>query len=104
MLPTIVRCRVRSTHSSTTCPSSSTAMRDSCLVALMTISRDMAAGIVDCALMPLTIYFAGAITGGRGDVDHYRRIVAALEADGHRVLAGAVAAEHVGPSGEALDA
>src|SRR5207302_2372936 len=41
MLPTMVRCRVRSTHSSTTCPSSSTAMRDSCLVALMTISRDI---------------------------------------------------------------
>lgn len=54
--------------------------------------------------MPLTIYFAGAITGGRGDVDHYRAIVEALETDGYRVLAGAVAAEHVGPSGEALDA
>ena len=54
--------------------------------------------------MRLTIYFAGSITGGRADVDHYRAIVEALEADGHRVLAGAVAAEHVGPSGEALDA
>jgi nucleoside 2-deoxyribosyltransferase len=52
----------------------------------------------------MTIYFAGAISGGRGDVAHYRRIVEALEADGHRVLAGAVAAEHVGDSGEALDA
>ncbi|MEK6375668.1 MAG: nucleoside 2-deoxyribosyltransferase [Acidobacteriota bacterium] len=52
----------------------------------------------------MTIYFAGAITGGRGDVEHYRAIVEALEADGYRVLAGAVTAEHVGPSGEALDA
>ena len=51
----------------------------------------------------LTIYFAGSISGGRGDVGHYRQIVAALEADGHRVLAGAVAAEHVGSGGEALD-
>lgn len=52
----------------------------------------------------MNVYFAGSITGGRADVDHYRAIVKALEADGHRVLAGAVAAEHVGPSGEALDA
>lgn len=52
----------------------------------------------------MIIYFAGSITGGRGDVDHYRAIVEALESDGYRVLAGAVAAEHVGPSGEALDA
>src|SRR2546430_16924816 len=52
----------------------------------------------------MKVYFAGAISGGRGDVAHYRQIVAALEADGHHVLAGAVAAEHVGPSGEALDA
>src|SRR5436305_1240644 len=101
MLPTMVRCRERSTHSSTTCPSSSTAMRDSCLVALMTISRDIRA---DCRLrgMPLTLYFAGAISGGRADVGHYREIVRALEADGYRVLAGAVAAEHVGAGGEAL--
>src|SRR5687768_9984238 len=41
MLPTMVRCRVRSTHSSATCPSSTTAIRDSCLVELMTISRDI---------------------------------------------------------------
>src|SRR5437763_2127880 len=103
MLPTMVRWRVRSTHSSTTCPSSSTAMRDSCLVALMTISRDIRS---DCRLrsMPLTLYFAGAISGGRADVGHYREIVRALEADGHRVLAGAVAAEHVGAGGEALTA
>lgn len=52
----------------------------------------------------LCIYFAGSITGGRGDVGHYREVVAALEADGHRVLAGAVAAEHIGPSGEPLTA
>lgn len=51
-----------------------------------------------------TIYFAGSITGGRGDVALYREIVAALQAEGHHVLAGAVAAEHVSSSGEALDA
>jgi len=51
----------------------------------------------------LTIYFAGAISGGRGDVAHYREIIAALEADGHRVLAGAVAAENVGADGERLE-
>lgn len=51
----------------------------------------------------LTIYFAGAISGGRGDVAHYREIISALQADGHRVLAGAVAAEDVGAGGEALD-
>lgn len=52
----------------------------------------------------LTIYFAGAISGGRSDVAHYRQIVSALENDGHRVLAGAVAAEDVGADGELLDA
>jgi 2'-deoxynucleoside 5'-phosphate N-hydrolase len=51
----------------------------------------------------LTIYFAGAISGGRADVAHYRAIIAALEQDGHRLLAGAVAAEQVGDGGEALD-
>jgi len=50
-----------------------------------------------------TIYFSGAITGGREDVAYYKRIVDALEAAGYRVLAGAVAAEHVGAHGEALD-
>jgi hypothetical protein len=50
-----------------------------------------------------TIYFAGAISGGRADVALYREIIAALEADGHHVLAGAVAAEHVTASGETLD-
>jgi len=34
----------------------------------------------------------------------YRRIIDTLEKDGHRVLAGAVAAEHVGAGGESLDA
>jgi nucleoside 2-deoxyribosyltransferase len=53
--------------------------------------------------MPLTIYFGGAISGGRADVGHYRRIVDALAADGHRVLAGAVASEDVTAHGEALD-
>jgi len=51
----------------------------------------------------LTLYFAGAISGGRNDVALYREIIAALENDGYRVLAGAVAAEHVTASGEALD-
>jgi len=53
--------------------------------------------------VPLTLYFAGAISGGRGDVALYRQIITALESDGHHVLAGAVAAEHVTSSGEALD-
>ncbi len=52
--------------------------------------------------MGTTIYFAGAISSGRADVGQYRRIVTALEEAGHRVLAGAVAAEHVGDHGEAL--
>lgn len=53
--------------------------------------------------MTLTIYFAGSISGGRGDASHYRTLVAALEADGHRVLAGAVASESIGAGGEPLD-
>ncbi len=52
----------------------------------------------------LTLYFAGSISGGRDDVALYRVIIAALEQEGHRVLAGAVAAENVTSSGEALDA
>src|SRR5882724_2634306 len=100
MLPTMVRCRVRSTQSSTTCPSSSTAMRDSCLAALMTISRDIDSRSLSrrerAALRPLgidsnamlTLYFAGAISGGRNDVALYREIITALENDGYRVLAG----------------
>lgn len=50
-----------------------------------------------------TIYFSGAISGGRADVAHYRRIVEALEKEGHRVLAGSVAAETIGDSGDPLD-
>jgi len=53
--------------------------------------------------MSLTIYFAGAISGGRTDVALYREIIAALETEGHNVLAGAVAAEDVTSSGEVLD-
>lgn len=52
--------------------------------------------------MPATIYFSGSITGGRADVALYRQLIDALEADGHRVLAGAVAAEDVGAFGEAV--
>jgi nucleoside 2-deoxyribosyltransferase len=51
----------------------------------------------------LTIYFAGAISGGRSDVAHYRLVVDALLAEGHHVLAGAVAAEDVGAHGESLE-
>ncbi|HEV7766508.1 MAG TPA: nucleoside 2-deoxyribosyltransferase [Thermoanaerobaculia bacterium] len=50
-----------------------------------------------------TIYFSGAISGGRADVSLYRRIVEALEADGHHVLAGAVASETIGDAGETLN-
>ncbi|HEU4889287.1 MAG TPA: nucleoside 2-deoxyribosyltransferase [Thermoanaerobaculia bacterium] len=52
--------------------------------------------------MATTIYFSGAISGGRADVALYRRIVEMLESEGYRVLAGAVAAEHVGAAGETL--
>ena len=54
--------------------------------------------------MPATIYFSGSITGGRGDVASYREIVDALGSAGYRVLAGAVASEEVGASGERLAA
>lgn len=53
--------------------------------------------------MPTTIYFSGSISGGRADVGLYRRIVEALEADGHRVLAGSVAAEHITDGGDPLE-
>ncbi len=52
--------------------------------------------------MTATIYFSGSITGGRGDVALYRKLIDALEDEGHRVLAGAVASEHVGAGGEEL--
>ena len=51
----------------------------------------------------MTIYFSGAITGGRADLAHYRRIVDALESNGQRVLAGAVASETVTEAGEDSD-
>ena len=54
--------------------------------------------------MATTIYFSGSITGGRADVGLYGRIVEALEAEGYRVLAGSVAAEHVTDGGDPLDA
>ncbi|HEX3581762.1 MAG TPA: nucleoside 2-deoxyribosyltransferase, partial [Thermoanaerobaculia bacterium] len=50
-----------------------------------------------------TIYFSGSISGGRRDVPLYRRIVAAMEAEGHRVLAGNVIADHIGDEGEPLE-
>ena len=49
-----------------------------------------------------TIYFSGSITGGREDVPLYRRLIQALEEEGHHVLAGAVASEHIGDGGEPL--
>src|SRR5450759_3975087 len=49
------------------------------------------------------IYFSGAITGGRGDVPLYRRIVETLESAGHRVLAGVVTAMDITAAGEAID-
>jgi hypothetical protein len=51
-----------------------------------------------------TIYFSGSISGGRADLPLYRRIVDALEAEGHRVLAGSVAADHIGADGDPLSA
>jgi nucleoside 2-deoxyribosyltransferase len=51
-----------------------------------------------------TIYFSGAISGGRADVALYRRLIEVLETDGFHFLAGAVAAEHVSEGGEPLDA
>jgi hypothetical protein len=53
--------------------------------------------------VPRTIYFSGSISGGRRDVPLYRRIVAAMEADGHRVLAGNVIADHIGDDGEPME-
>ncbi len=52
--------------------------------------------------MPRTIYFSGSISGGREDVAMYRRIVEALQGEGHRVLAGMVTSTAVGDGGEAL--
>ena len=52
--------------------------------------------------MARTIYFSGSISGGRADLPLYRRIVDALEAAGHRVLAGSVTADHIGDDGEAI--
>ncbi|HUP62130.1 MAG TPA: nucleoside 2-deoxyribosyltransferase [Thermoanaerobaculia bacterium] len=53
--------------------------------------------------MATTIYFSGAISGGRTDVPLYRRIVDVLEQDGYRVLAGSVASEDVTDHGEDFD-
>lgn len=53
--------------------------------------------------MATTIYFSGAISGGRADVAIYRRIVDALEQDGYRVLAGSVADEEITDHGDDFD-
>ena|SRR5687767_12993499 len=50
--------------------------------------------------MPQTIYFSGSISAGREDAALYRRIVSALEAGGHRVLAGSVISFDIGAAGE----
>jgi 2'-deoxynucleoside 5'-phosphate N-hydrolase len=50
-----------------------------------------------------TIYFSGSVSGGREDVQTYRMIVSALEADGHRVLAGSVTAADISADGDLLD-
>jgi nucleoside 2-deoxyribosyltransferase len=49
-----------------------------------------------------TIYFSGAISGGRADVALYRRVVEVLQTEGYRVHAGSVAPEEVGTGGETL--
>lgn len=49
-----------------------------------------------------TIYFSGSVSGGREDVQTYRMIVSALEADGHRVLAGSVTAADITADGDPL--
>lgn len=49
-----------------------------------------------------TIYFSGSITGGRDDLQIYQRLVAGLEAAGHRVLAGSVISASIGPAGDGL--
>lgn len=51
-----------------------------------------------------TIYFSGSISGGREDRAFYRRIVKALEDEGHRVYAGAVTSESIDAAGEPLEA
>lgn len=51
-----------------------------------------------------SIYFSGSISGGRLDLGHYQRIVAALEQEGHRVLAGSVISDAVGSGGDPLEA
>jgi 2'-deoxynucleoside 5'-phosphate N-hydrolase len=49
-----------------------------------------------------TIYFSGSISGGRHDLEVYRAIVEAMTKVGHRVIAGAVTADHIGDAGELL--
>lgn len=50
-----------------------------------------------------TIYFSGSVSGGREDVQTYRMIVSALEANGYRVLAGSVTAADITADGDPLD-
>ena len=48
------------------------------------------------------IYFSGSISGGREDAETYRKIVGALERDGHHVVAGSVTSVEIGPDGDPL--
>lgn len=49
-----------------------------------------------------TIYFSGAISGGREDVDLYVEIVEHLRGQGHEVIAGEVVNREVTHEGEGL--
>src|SRR5512144_3309895 len=111
MLPTIVRCLLRSTQSSATCPSSRTAILDSYLVALITSSCDTSGRIVHEARERTLngehrdwppVYFAGAITGGRGDVESYGRIVARLRERGVPVHGIHIASPELAATGETI--
>jgi len=51
----------------------------------------------------MLVYFSGSISGGREDVELYRRIVEFLRSQGHRVLAGEVTNHGITHEGEILD-
>jgi hypothetical protein len=49
------------------------------------------------------IYFSGSISGGRGDLPLYQKLVERLTAAGFRVLAGEVTNAHITAAGETHD-
>ncbi|HUP65946.1 MAG TPA: nucleoside 2-deoxyribosyltransferase [Thermoanaerobaculia bacterium] len=49
------------------------------------------------------IYFSGSISGGRGDLEIYRRLVELLKAHGFQVNAGEVTSAEVGVGGSPLE-